>query len=104
MTCNLPQRKRYDYPQQLQGTTVNALTVVVCRNDLPETDFTILVEVKDHEDVVVFTHTPALVDNVFVIPSMNFPNEGKFSYDAQFTYPDGTVKVYMFGDIPVEAR
>jgi len=104
MACNRPQSKRYDYPKQRRTTSVNAKHVAVCRNELPDQDFTVVVEVRSQADVVVFTHTPTVTDGAFVIPSMVFTDAGLYEYEVIFTYLDGTVKIYMFGDIDIKER
>jgi len=99
-----PHAKRYNYPDDFAGDTVRAKLFTVCRNDQPEVDFTVLIEFKDRDGVVVQSFTPPVVDNTFTIPKFSIATSGVYSYNIVFKYPDGDIETYVFGSIKLTDR
>jgi len=97
----LPTAKRYTYRTTRRGDTVKARHIAISRNCIPETDFVVRVQFKDSSDAIVQDFTPVVVDNTFTIPAFVMNVVGKLKYDVEFTYPDGTIQTYLFGDLKI---
>ena len=86
---------RHDFPVARAGDTINPRRFTVTRNGEPELLTDVTIEMKVGET----TLGVSVDQNTFTTSAFTIDTVGELPYQIQFTYPDGSVKTYIYGKV-----